>query len=210
MGWMGPPPRRLLGGCKMYIAICWSMLTESGLLVFAEIVLEVSWVLVSNVGSSGGSVSKLSRVLSHTNAFRQCSKWLDQNMAAVERVSCPSTSSAALEVKRQIERGGLGYAAICTPEAAAALGLDVVVSGIQDLKRNAVRFLVVSKETNLVGTANDKTMLTFVVQHTSGALSAALEIFAKHKVNMMHLESEPWIVESQHMGYRWVGVSVCQ
>jgi prephenate dehydratase len=77
----------------------------------------------------------------------------------------------------------MGYGAICTPEAATSMGLDVIASGVQDLKRNAVRFLVISKETNLVGTSDDKTMLTFVVQHTSGALSAALNIFATHNVS---------------------------
>jgi prephenate dehydratase len=98
------------------------LLIESGLLVFAEIVMEVgqyllsvpvhplstgahsfvhplsrvqvNWVLVSNC-----PVAKLTRLLSHSNAFGQCCKWLDENVApGCERVSCPSTSAAALEV----------------------------------------------------------------------------------------------------------------
>ena len=80
--------------------------------------------------------------------------------------------------------------------AANIYGLQIAAQNIEDLTGNTTRFFVVGPCGAGAGstpkvTGRDKTSLTFLVPHKSGALVDVLEVFRKHGVNLSMIQSRP-------------------
>jgi chorismate mutase/prephenate dehydratase len=88
-----------------------------------------------------------------------------------------------------------GAAAVGAAIAANIYGLQIVARNIEDLTGNSTRFFVVGPCSGAgstpKATGRDKTSLTFLVPHKSGALVSVLEIFRKHGVNLSMIQSRP-------------------
>ena len=91
-------------------------------------------------------------------------------------------------------QGGGPVAAIAGREAAVQYGGEVLLSGIEDHAENYTRFLLIRPVSNPFNNPEDpanKVSLAFAVPNTPGALVGALEIFARHRLNLTRLESRP-------------------
>ena len=88
------------------------------------------------------------------------------------------------------ESGDSSLAAICSEDAAACYGLEILRRGFQNNPNNTTRFIVVSKELIITDDA-DKISLCFSLPHTTGSLYALLRRFAGKGLNLTKLESRP-------------------
>jgi chorismate mutase/prephenate dehydratase len=130
---------------------------------------------------------EIKRIYSRHTVFRQCRGWLSANMPGRELVEIVSTTKAAERAAKED-----GAAAIGHEEAAAAFGLPIVASDIQDNATNTTRFVVIGKPLLAAQpTGNDKTSVMFGVQDRPGALYDCLLPFHRSGINLSRIESRP-------------------
>ena len=101
-------------------------------------------------------------------------------------------SSTAEAIRRVRKLNDPTYAAIGTEFASNIYGLDVANSMIEDDTTNHTRFLVISKNENLLKKGKIKTTIVFVTKHEPGALYWVLKIFSEANINLSKIESRPF------------------
>lgn len=123
------------------------------------------------------------RVYSHPQALSQCS----QKIAALglQPIPCETTSEAAFTAAKEPDA-----AAICSEEAAASAGLEILERGVQNTENNCTRFIVISRTLFLPADAN-KISLCFSLPHQTGSLHGVLSRFAQAGLNLTKIESRP-------------------
>ena len=157
------------------------MFVDSGLLVCAEIIVEISHNLLSRQDDIG----RIKKLYSKSEVFGQCRTWLTSNLPQVELIEVSSTASAAMHAART-----KGSAAIASRLAADLYGLHILSRDIEDVSHNATRFLVISKK--CAGrTGHDKTSVMFAVKDKVGALHDTLKVFKRNNINLTKIESRP-------------------
>jgi prephenate dehydratase len=151
---------------------------------------------------------------SHPQVWTQCNAFLTKHLAHTERIDTSSTSKAAELVASDTSNTS---AAISSSTAANVFGLDILAEGIEEMKGNATRFLVIYKHPpsssgltsstippHLLPPANDtghthKTLLYFTVSHADpGALARALAVFGSHNVNLTFINARPSLERPWH------------
>ena len=162
-------------------------LVASELTIKGEITLNISHCLLS----SWDEIRRVRQVTSHPQALAQCRKWLRDNVPQAEIKPAASTSAAARAAAGDPSLAVVGSAAL-----GAAYGLKILAKGIEDVKPNWTRFLVVGRET-VPPTGDDKTTLVFSAKHIPGSLHHSLAPLAKAGLNLTRIESRP------HRGRPW-------
>lgn len=158
-------------------------LGECELLIRQELVLDVSYCLLSR----GGSMSSIERVYGSPQALEHCRLWLSKHVGTAQMVQTTSTSAAAHEAQAD-ERA----AAIGNKLAAEIFGLAIASERIQDRPEHATRFVVLATH-DAPRTGVDKTTLAFSLPDAGarGALKRVLEVFDEAEVNLSRIESRP-------------------
>jgi len=156
-------------------------LITTPLRIRAEIFLRITQCLLT----SHERLEDIKIIYSHPQPLAQCQGWLRAQVPNAVLVEVESTTAAAQRVVE--EKKG---AAICSKEAAAIYGLNIIAEGIEDQASNTTRFLVVGEGEGLP-TGRDKTSLLFATSDTPGSLHRALQSFADRGINMMKIESYP-------------------
>src|SRR6185312_846159 len=157
------------------------MFIDSNLLIYGEVLQEVSHHLMSK----SGAVEEIKKICSHPHAIAQCRNWLETNMPHVPVSEVASTARAA-----EMCLDDPSIAAIASELAAQLYGLKVIKSRIEDNLNNFTRFLVLSQKPPQ-RTGKDKTSLMLSVKDKVGALYDLLRPFASHGLNMTKIESRP-------------------
>ena len=96
-----------------------------------------------------------------------------------------TTSEAAFTAAKEPDA-----AAICSEEAAASAGLEILERGVQNTENNCTRFIVISRTLFLPADAN-KISLCFSLPHQTGSLHGVLSRFAQAGLNLTKIESRP-------------------
>ena len=139
-------------------------------------------------GVRGATLEEVSVVRSHPVALQQCTGFLESLVGCTAEI-CYDTAAAARSVAHEDNRN---VAAICSEQAALALGLDVIRREIADQPVNLTRFLLVAREAEKIDARQPcKTSLVLTVNHRRGALASCLQAFAAQDVNLTKLESRP-------------------
>lgn len=157
------------------------MFIDSNLIIYGEVLQEVSHHLMSKTGR----MEDIQTIYSHPHALAQCRNWLETNMPNVPIAETPSTASAA---ERCVEEPKC--AAIASELAAQLYGLQILKSRIEDNINNFTRFLILSRHPS-ERTGKDKTSIMLSVKDKAGALYDLLRPFASHGINMTKIESRP-------------------
>jgi chorismate mutase/prephenate dehydratase len=157
------------------------LFVDSDLLIYGEVLQEVSHSLMSKTGKK----EAISRIVSHPQAIAQCHRFLETNFKGVEIVDIASTAKAA-----QMVVTDSSSAAIASAFAARLYGLAIIEEKIEDYANNVTRFLVISQKPS-ERTTRDKTSLLFSIKDKSGALHDLLRPFAERGINLMKIESRP-------------------
>ncbi|MCG8584510.1 MAG: prephenate dehydratase [Pirellulales bacterium] len=156
------------------------MFTVSNVRICAEVQLRIHHNLLANC--ERGAIREIH---SKPQALSQCRKWLSQHVPNAKLREVASTSAAAeAATKRQ------GVAAVASSTAASHYSLNIVAANIEDNPDNITRFAVLGREPGS-RTRNDKTSVMFQTEHRAGALSDALAIFKRARLNLTWIESFP-------------------
>jgi chorismate mutase/prephenate dehydratase len=157
------------------------MFIDSNLLIYGEVLQEVSHHLLSK----SGVAEDVKKICSHPHAIAQCRNWLETNMPHVPASEVASTARAA-----ELCLDDPSIAAIASELAAQLYGLKIIKSRIEDNLNNFTRFLVLSQKPPQ-RTGKDKTSLMLSIKDKVGALYDLLRPFASHGLSMTKIESRP-------------------
>ncbi|MDR1897915.1 MAG: prephenate dehydratase [Prevotellaceae bacterium] len=175
-------------------------LNEFRLNIIGEIYLRIKMNLMALPGTK---IRDIKQVFSHPIALRQCAEYLNTLSADVIISEAEDTAESA---KNIYEKQLVGTAAIAGEVAAKMYHLDILAKGIETVKKNYTRFIVLSKKPQSVSNCN-KASLSFEVRHQPGSLAEALAIFARHNVNLTKIQSVPILGQpyqySFHVDVEW-------
>ncbi|BFU95163.1 MAG: P-protein [Includes: Chorismate mutase; Prephenate dehydratase] [Nitrospira sp.] len=157
------------------------MFIDSNLLIYGEVLQEVSHHLLSK----SGTPEEIKKISSHPHAIAQCRNWLETHMPHVPVSEVASTARAA-----ELCLEDPSIAAIASQLAAELYGLKIIKSRIEDNLNNFTRFLVLSQRAP-ERTGKDKTSLMLSIKDKVGALYDLLRPFASHGISMTKIESRP-------------------
>lgn len=163
------------------------LLLESQLAIVAETILPIEMQLIA---LPGASLDDIRSVASHPMALAQCERFFAAH-PKWKRIPAEDTAGS---VREAISAGDKSRAAIAGRRAAQHYRAAILAERIQDNAENFTRFvlLVPEKEAASWLTAEArKTSLAMRLAHCPGALLASLEPFAKHRVNLLKIESRP-------------------
>jgi len=157
------------------------LLGTTSLRICGEVKVRIQHSLMSRAGR----VEDIVRVHAHPQSLAQCRGWLDAHLPQAERVSESSNAAAAERVRDHADA-----AAIASASAAERYRLDVLMTGIEDVKTNTTRFLVMG-DRDLSPTGTDATSLLVSAAHRPGGLRELLEPFERAGVSLTRIESRP-------------------
>ncbi len=137
------------------------------------------------LGLPGADLAEIKTVVSHPQALAQCRQAISSQGWQLEQAH--NTAFAAQLVARRQDRT---WAALGSEAAGQAAGLVVLSSDVTDSGLNQTRFIAVGNELVLTPDAR-RISLILSLPHTSGALAAALAVFADHELNLSKIQSRP-------------------
>ena len=157
------------------------LLQGTPLQVGGEIELAVHQCLLSKAQDLGA----VTRVYSHAQSLAQCNRWLNQNLAAVERVPVGSNAEAA-----RLASLDASSAAIAGRSAGKHYDVPVIFANIEDEPNNTTRFVVIGDQA-VPPSGRDKTSIVMSARNRPGAIHELLSPLASNQVSMTRLESRP-------------------
>jgi len=153
-----------------------------------RILAEVSLPVHHNLLTLDGTMNGVKRICAHSQALAQCTQWLNQHHAQIERVAVASNAEAA-----RIASTDPTVAAVAGDIAAQRYGLLAVATHVQDDPHNRTRFVVLGRQDTQPQKppGRDKTSLILAVPNKAGAVFHMLAPLDAHGVSMTRLESRP-------------------
>ncbi|TXD51129.1 MULTISPECIES: prephenate dehydratase [unclassified Polaribacter] len=138
----------------------------------------------------GQDIKDIKEVWSHPMALLQCKEFFKKypHIKLVEDVD-------TAEVAKRIAKESLaGIAAIAPKIAAEIFDLAILEDGIQTIKDNSTRFVIVETTVPLNGIDQiNKASLKFQLNHKRGSLAAILNVLSDCKMNLTKIQSLPVI-----------------
>jgi prephenate dehydratase len=163
----------------------YELLLGHDLVVSRETTINVDHVLVARRGATRREIR---RVMSHPIALAQCADFFRQNRN-VEAVSVFDTAGA---VRMIVQADDNSVAAIASHRAAELYGAEILAEHIQDHRDNWTRFLLISSRAHAQPVADaQKALVAFGLLHEPGALVAALQPIADHRLSITKIEGCP-------------------
>lgn len=126
-------------------------------------------------------------VYSKDQAIGQCSRMISKQLAGVSIEFTESTAAAA----RLVSESGEPFACIASAETAELYGLNILIPDCSDRTNNCTRFIVVEKEPPKAFSDNDISSIMLMLENKTGSLYGAIELFNKHRINMVMIMSRP-------------------
>lgn len=158
-------------------------LVKFDLHIYSDIVLQIRQSLLTRASS----LAQIEKIYTHPQAYAQARNFIMQNLAQAEWIETASTSEA---VRIVAQENGVHSAAIASDVAGEIYGLKPLVADITDYKRNFTRFIVIGHDMAKRAERN-RTMISFNLPDTTGALYRALGPLCEQKINMRAIESRP-------------------
>jgi len=138
------------------------------------------------IAAPGVKLKDIGRAYSHPVALEQCRELFRRN-PGIEPMPFYDTAGS---VKHLVENRLRDAAGIAGRQAAQEYKARILVSGIEDDKRNFTRFFLVTRRRRVLPGAN-KTSVAFSVKNLPGALFKALSVFALRDISLSKIESRP-------------------
>lgn len=161
----------------------YDLLRQHDLFVAGEIGHPVNHCLLCLPGQK---ISDIKRVISHPQALAQSDVYLRE--LGVEIVATYDTAGSAKMIREEHLEG---VAAVAAAGAAELYQLDILARGIQTIKDNYTRFIVLSRVPAARREGPAKTMLVMATSHQPGSLYQCLGVLAARDINVLKLESRP-------------------
>ncbi len=169
------------------------LLLARKLAIHGEVIIPIVMCLI---GAPGAKWEDVRSVESHPVALAQCEDFLSEH-AHIRRIVADDTAGS---VRNIVSAGNTTRAAIAGRYAAEFYGGVVLREHVEDNRENYTRFLLLSSSAEIPAGAN-KLSLVLHLAHRPGSLHAALEPFAKRKIDLMRIESRP--IQGRPWEYRF-------
>lgn len=137
----------------------------------------------------GQRMEDIKKVYSHPMALLQCKEFF-KNYPNIKLIEDADTASVA---KRISESGKHHVAAVASKAAADLFELEILAEGIQTVKNNTTRFLMLSAKKTKVSENPNKASIKFVMESKQGSLVSALNILRDYELDMTKIQSVPVI-----------------
>jgi prephenate dehydratase len=135
----------------------------------------------------GQSIEEIRIVRSHPMALAQSSEFFER-YPHLEPIESHDTAESAREIS---ENKLTGVGAVASKPAAELFGLEILKSGIENLKDNYTRFFIVASKKQNIRIEGQKASLNFRISHQVGSLVQILALFKKHDINLTLIQSVP-------------------
>jgi prephenate dehydratase len=163
------------------------LLLQSRLSIVAETILPIEMQLIA---IPGASLADVRSVASHPMALAQCERFFAAH-PQWKRVPAEDTAGS---VREMLARGDKSCAAIAARRAAEHYHAVILAESIQDNSENFTRFVLLLPENEAASWISKdarKVSLAMRLANRPGTLLAFLEPLAKHRVNLLKIESRP-------------------
>lgn len=137
----------------------------------------------------GQKIEDIKKVYSHPMALLQCKEFF-KDYPHIKLIEDADTASVA---RRISENGKKHVAAVASKAAADLFDLEILAEGIQTVKNNTTRFLMLSAEKGKTSNIPDKASIKFVMESKQGSLVSALNILRDFELDMTKIQSVPVI-----------------
>jgi prephenate dehydratase len=162
----------------------YNLLQKSNLKIIGEIYLQIKQNLLVNPGVK---LEDIREVHSHTMALQQCYDFLDKH-----KWKLVETEDTALSAKHVHQHKSKHIAAIASKLAADLFHLTVIAPGIQTMKNNYTRFLMLQRHDVALPVLDaNKASVNFHTDHSRGSLAKVLTKIAEGGINLSKLQSFP-------------------
>ena len=142
---------------------------------------------IENCLISFSKKEEITHIISHPQPLSQCQKYISANFGKDIILEGASSTAAAIASLRE---RGRGFASIGNELCAKMYGIPVIEKNINDNKDNQTRFVLTSINDFKIENKT-RTSLVFSTLQKPGALACALEVFKKHNINLIYIESRP-------------------
>lgn len=160
------------------------LLYERALSIVGETILPIRHLLAASVAVP---LDEIRIVRSHPSALEQCRSLL----ARLPKASAVASATTAEAAQQAAEDGDPTVAVIAGDEAVSLYGLTVLEDDVGD-SLAFTRFVSIAPYTRVErGLRDARTAFTFATDHRPGALSAAIEPFARAGLDLVRLVSRP-------------------
>lgn len=170
----------------------YDLLTEFENYIVGEQIINIEHCLMA---APGTQIHDIQTVYSHPQSLMQSSNYLSKT--GWQQIGMKNNAFAAKKVK---EDGLKNQAAIASEVAAEIYGLEILEKGINNLKGNSTRFIIVTNQ-KVFQTSANKISICFEVPNESGSLYHILSHFIYNNLNMTKIESRP--LEGRNWEYRF-------
>ncbi|MBO5926333.1 MAG: chorismate mutase [Clostridia bacterium] len=133
----------------------------------------------------GTEKKDIKKVISHSQAISQCSKYIKNHNFEAEAVENTAVAARILS-----ESNDKSVAVLCSNECAEIYGLKILEESVQDNSNNYTRFILISKNLN-VYEGSDRISVMTSAPHESGSLSKILARFSALGLSLTKIESRP-------------------
>jgi len=156
--------------------------TKNELRIQAELTIPISHCLISK-----GKMEDIENIVSMPQALSQCQTYIANHFKKNINIVSANSTSAATSL---LDGKDSTWASIANEFCAKLYDKKILDRDINDVKDNKTRFILLSRaDLNIVPPS--RTSIAFSCKNESGSLLRVLEIFYKHKLNMIYLESRP-------------------
>lgn len=170
----------------------YDLLTEFENYIVGEQIIKIEHCLMAVPGTK---LEEIQTVYSHPQSLMQSSYYLGKT--GWQQISMQNNAFAAQKVKGD---GLHSQAAIAGETAAEIYGLEILEKGVNNIKDNSTRFIIVTNQKVFQEKAN-KISICFEIPHESGSLYHMLSHFIYNNLNMTKIESRP--LEGRNWEYRF-------
>lgn len=156
--------------------------SQNDVKILAQTQIGIENCLISNCEKKD-----IKRIISHPQPLSQCQNYISRNFGKnIELINASSTAAAVESLSKE----GKNTAAIGSEFCANLYGVRVLEKNINDNKDNRTRFVFISQIQKDFG-SKTRTSIVFSTKQEPGALVVALEVFKKHNLNLIYIESRP-------------------
>jgi prephenate dehydratase len=178
----------------------YSLIRDFHLRIIGEIYIHIQMNLMALPGVKKRDIKE---IYSHPVSFLQCAEYLEKYFPKVETKELGDNAAVA----KLIAKEKITYAAaISNLRSAELYGLEILERGIETIRKNYTRFLILAKQGIPANEAN-KASICFEVGHFHGALAKVLDTFAENEINLTKIQSLPIIGKpneySFHVDIEW-------
>lgn len=170
----------------------YDLLVEFENYIVGEQIIKIEHCLMA---APGTKLEDIQTVYSHPQSLMQSAHFLLE--AGWQQISMKNNAFAAKKVAEEKDKT---QAAIAGETAAKIYGLDILKRGVNDVKNNSTRFLIITNQ-KVFATNAGKISLCFEVSHESGALYHALSHLMYNGLNVTKIESRP--IAGRNWEYRF-------